>query len=126
MEKVIVPNSVRRLGSSAFSSCSHLRAVLFEENSHLERIESRCFYGCGFTEITIPKSVRFIGDEAFCKCCNLSKLSVAANSLPRHVGYRAFAETRLAPQQQHFIWTLEEKRPEEVEEEWEESDEDNT
>ena len=70
----------------------------------------------------IPKSLRSVGEEAFCGCERLSRLCIEEGSTLEHVGYRAFARTRLAPEQLDFLATLEEREPEEAEEDYDEED----
>ena len=43
VEKLIIPNTVRELGHSAFSWCEKLREVVFEPDSRLEAIREFCF-----------------------------------------------------------------------------------
>ena len=67
----------------------------------------------------IPKSLRSVGEEAFCGCARLSRLCLEEGNALEHVGYWAFARTRLAPEQLAFLAALEEREPEEAEEDWE-------
>ena len=89
-----------------------------------KRQEARglCFSGCGLTEMPIPKSLRSVGEEAFCGCARLSRLCIEEGSALEHVGYRAFARTRLSPEQLGFLAGLEEREPEKAEEDREEED----
>ena len=122
VERVFVPRSVRRLGRHAFAGCERLCEVVLEQGSRLERIGDLCFSGCGLTEMPIPKSLRSVGEEAFCGCERLSRLCIEEGCALEHVGYRAFARTRLAPEQLAFLAVLEEREPEEAEEDREEED----
>lgn len=68
IEKVTIPNNLIRIGEYAFSSCSKLRYLNFEENSQLEEIGIRAFYGSREiigTPLIIPDSVKIIGNYAF-------------------------------------------------------------
>ena len=122
MERVFVPRSARRLGRHSFAGCERLCEVVLEQGSRLERIGDLCFSGCGLTEMPIPKSLRSVGEEVFCGCERLSRLCIEEGSALEHVGYRAFARTRLAPEQLGFFAGLEEREPAEAEEDYEEED----
>ena len=65
MEEVHIPKSIVTLGASAFSYCTNLKEVTFEEGINLETINGGTFDGTSsLEEITIPKSVKTL-DEAF-------------------------------------------------------------
>jgi hypothetical protein len=62
------------LGRDAFSGCSKLSSVTF--NDSLREIPGRCFSGCvNLAEADVPPSVAKIGDEAFSRCRNMPSLS---------------------------------------------------
>ncbi len=94
---VTIPSSVTSIGEYAFSSCSSLTNITFEDNSQLESIGSRAFYNCNsLTSITISSSVTSIGSYAFQYChklveiINLSRLSIRAGSNGYgYIGYYA-------------------------------------
>ena len=68
---IVIPNSVTRIGSSAFSGCSGLTSVTIPNS--VTSIGSSAFRGCsGLTSVTIPNSVTSIGDEAFRSCSGLT------------------------------------------------------
>lgn len=94
IERLVIPRSVKTLGAGAFHCCSHLREVAFESDSHLETIETECFFFCAFTRITIPKNVRDIGARAFLNCRNLAFVCFEEGSRLSHVGRWAFSGTR--------------------------------
>ena len=56
-EIVIIPNSVERLGESAFYKCKQLHEIIFEPGSRLKTIKRRCFRGSELRKIVIPKNV---------------------------------------------------------------------
>ncbi len=62
---VIIPSTVRSIGSSAFANLSTLTSVSFAPDSHLVEIGERAFYGCPIESIEIPASVEVIGQLAF-------------------------------------------------------------
>lgn len=87
IEKVIIPEGIKKIGSSAFEDCDGLKEVVFPgtltdigENAFrycgsltkatlkkgLKTIGNKAFYGCDLETITsIPSSVTFIGADAF-------------------------------------------------------------
>ena len=63
-QSTIIPNSVRRIGNSAFSRCSSLSSVVIPDS--VTSIGSFAFTGCSsLTSVTIPNSVTSIGEYAF-------------------------------------------------------------
>lgn len=95
-ESVVIPDSVRRIGMSAFNHCIRLESVVLPENlreigasaflecrslhvvrveSGLEKIGARCFRGCvNMSAITFPPTLKKIGSAAFADCRNLRKI----------------------------------------------------
>ena len=66
LTSITIPSSVTSLGEYAFSGCSALETVSFEDNSQLESIGERTFSYCSnLTSIEIPSSVTSIGSSAF-------------------------------------------------------------
>ncbi|OHT17625.1 hypothetical protein TRFO_00893 [Tritrichomonas foetus] len=60
---VQIPNTVIRIGQSAFENCTKLSEVVFEDSSQLHSIEPRAFYNCSrFKKIN------------FLKCSKLKKI----------------------------------------------------
>ena len=68
---VIIPDSVTKIGSYAFSMCS---VSSLEIPDGVTNIGSYAFYGCGLESVKIPDSVKRIGDDAFFGCKWLSKV----------------------------------------------------
>ena len=73
IERLIIPNTVKKLGDSAFSNCVRLREVVFESDSQLETIGSYCFERCGLREFVVPESVKDIGFGIFLGCWHMSE-----------------------------------------------------
>ncbi|MCI6861674.1 MAG: leucine-rich repeat protein [Prevotella sp.] len=74
-QNTIIPNGVRSIGSSAFSSCSGLTSITIPES--VTSIGRYSFRNCsGLTSITIPKSVKSIDYDAFYGCSGLKKVIV--------------------------------------------------
>ena len=70
LKSIVIPASVTTIGAYAFSGCTNLTSVTFEEGSKLETLDTS-FYDSGITEFTIPKNVKKIESIAF---MNLSSL----------------------------------------------------
>lgn len=74
---VIIPNSVKELGHSCFSSCRSLTNVVFEKESHVEKIDTNAFFYCSsLTTFTLPNSVKEIGIAIFSYCYNFQELKL--------------------------------------------------
>ena len=70
-----IPNSVTKIGDSAFCYCKSLTSVTIP-NSVIE-IENSAFNGCAsLRSITIPDSVTKIGDSAFDFCESLTNVTI--------------------------------------------------
>jgi uncharacterized repeat protein (TIGR02543 family) len=68
----IIPSSVIYIGSYAFSGCSALTSVIFEENSQLTNIGESAFSNCSsLVSLTIPEGVQAIGNNTFYGCSSL-------------------------------------------------------
>ena len=95
IEKLIIPNCVKKLGNYAFSNCVRLREVVFEAGSQLETIGRYCFSSCGIERMTVPRSVRDIGNDAFDGCRRLCSFAFEDGSLLEHVGRNVLLGTQL-------------------------------
>ena len=64
LEKIIINDNLKVIGSYAFNTCKNLKEVILPEE--FLSIEKRAFYKCSsLKKIKIPNSVRIIDDEAF-------------------------------------------------------------
>ena len=63
LQHLVIPDTVKKIGASAFSGDTKLETVRLSQN--LERIESNAFTSCPIKEIQFPDSVSFIGGGAF-------------------------------------------------------------
>ena len=72
LEKVRLPETLKRIEYGAFRDCRNLKGVQFP--STLEEIGLRAFEGSGFESVTTPLAVRIIHQSAFCRCQNLKRV----------------------------------------------------
>ena len=87
IQSVVIPESVTKIGESAFSDCSSLTSVTIPEG--VTEIGERAFYGCSsLTSVTIPEGVTRIGDWAFKGCSSLTSVTIP-ESVTR-IGDKAF------------------------------------
>ena len=92
LEEVVLPKSIKYVGSHCFSRIPTLRKVTFHEG--IEEIGSVSFLECGkLTSIVIPNSVTTIGGSAFGGCYNLTDVKLSENLTTLESG--AFSETGL-------------------------------
>ena len=105
-----VPNTVKKIGASAFEDCFGLTGVTLPDN--ISSIGYEAFYDCesltnllipdsvtnidafafsssGLTSVTIPDSVVSIGTNAFASCFNLANVNLA-NGIT-NIGWGVFA-----------------------------------
>lgn len=72
VKEVVLPNSVREIGFSAFDRCYDLEKVTLNEG--LVTIKSYAFSKTKIKEIIIPKSVKSIDETSFSGCKDLEKV----------------------------------------------------
>ncbi len=72
---VVIPESVTKIGDSAFFSCSGLTSITIPGS--VMSIGDQAFSYCrGLTNVTIPDSVMKIGDDAFAGCSGLKSVTI--------------------------------------------------
>ena len=82
-----VPQGTERIGSGAFSSCSHLKEIFLPDG--VLDLQDHAFYGCsGLTRIGLPSSACRIGNGCFSGCSKLTELVIPEGV--SSVGYLAF------------------------------------
>lgn len=75
LKTVIILDSVKSIGRSAFEDCSNLTNITMSNN--LTSIGVYAFWGCtALTSITIPKSLKIIGYSAFWDCTNIKDVYI--------------------------------------------------
>ena len=86
---LLIPEGVKKVGSGAFHSCKALRGTL-RLPSTLEKIDDSAFAVCNFTcELVLPSSLTYIGENSFGDCRNLYGELHLPDKLT-YLGYRAF------------------------------------
>ena len=87
---LVIPNSVKEIGRSAFNGCTGFNGTLTLSNK-LETIGSYAFYGCsGFTgSLILPNSLTTIGELAFQECEGFTELTLpnALSVIPNQAFY---------------------------------------
>jgi len=74
---IVLPNTLKYIGNSAFENCYGLKTVTFENNSQLETIGDNAFDGCTvLNKIEIPENVNSVGEAAFIGCINLDEIHI--------------------------------------------------
>ena len=75
LTSVTIPNSVTTIGNNAFSGCSSLTSVTIPNS--VTTIGWYTFSGCSsLTSVTIPNSVTTIGSNAFYNCKSLTSVTI--------------------------------------------------
>ena len=89
LETLSIPAYVTEIGVGAFTDCSSLKTLTFEEGSKLEAIKGSAFMNCvSLQSVIIPASVKEIGIGAFFECTALT--SVVINEGTLLIGAYAF------------------------------------
>lgn len=79
IEEVIMPSTLKRIGDEAFSECSNLKVVQF--NECLKEIGDFAFSECeSLKKLIFPESINFIGNNCFEYCINLETVVFKNNS----------------------------------------------
>ena len=66
MDKVVIPEGVKRIGEMAFFECGELSTVVLPDS--LESIGEGAFYSCALRKVKIPASVSVIPANCFARC----------------------------------------------------------
>ena len=89
--EVTINKSIKSIGGSAFSECTALNNVIFEEGTQIEDLDWRAFYDCrSLTVFHVPDSVTRIGTEVFAGCKSLETVNISKNSKLHLLEYGAF------------------------------------
>lgn len=60
-QKVIIPSSVTEIQKEAFKGWENLREIVFDDDSHIQKIGVGAFSETSLEAFTAPKSLREIG-----------------------------------------------------------------
>ena len=86
IEKIVIPDSVKRIGKNAFDHCEKLKELSLP--SSLESIGENAFSACRkIKSFSIPESVKRIGQRAFAGCSGIKEFSFPSSieEVPEHV-----------------------------------------
>ena len=70
LESIVIPSTVKHIGSSAFSYCNKLESVSLN-SCNITQINRNTFMSTDITSITLPDTVKFIDQQAFYGCANM-------------------------------------------------------
>ena len=78
LSSIVIPNGVTRIGDWAFRGCSSLKSLVIPNS--VTSIGNYAFYGCSsLNNLVIPDGVTSIGDRAFEDCSSLKSLVLPDN-----------------------------------------------
>lgn len=72
LEKVTLPSTVTYIAYGAFSNCTNLKEVIYENG--IETINQSAFYNTAIENLNLPNSLKTIGNGAFQKCSLLKNI----------------------------------------------------
>lgn len=88
IKSVTIPDSVRKIGESAFNGRDGLKNIDFGKG--VKEIGNRAFFGCaGLKSVTLPDGVKTIGANAFESCGNLEEITLGKGV--KEIGEYAFS-----------------------------------
>lgn len=77
LEKVVLPDGIKRIGDRAFNECEKLESINFPNS--IEELGIACFYNCSLKQIIIPTGLKEISQSSFKGCGNLSDIFIPKN-----------------------------------------------
>ena len=90
-KKIILPNTLKVIGSYAFYNCNNLESITIPDS--VESIGGSAFYFCSsLRQINIPSGVSNIYSFTFYSCSNLESVQFSENSKLANIGYGAFSD----------------------------------
>lgn len=75
LTEIVIPNSIKTINESAFSGCSMLYSIKFEDTPSITEIMSNAFSGTALESFTFPDSITKIGSEVFSSCNLITSVS---------------------------------------------------
>jgi len=86
LKKVVLPSSLKRIGTSAFYGCTKLEEINFPDG--LQVIGNYAFFKCkSLKTVELPSSVESMGSNVFQECTGLQSVSIPGNlkTVPSYV-----------------------------------------
>ncbi len=73
--RIVIPNTVKSVGESAFDYCESLTSITFSKNQKVIEY-GMCYYCTKLTSVTIPEGITSIDNSAFFCCDSLKKVTL--------------------------------------------------
>ncbi len=93
IKRVTIPASVKEIGADAFSGCTALERVIFEDDTDMKTLGSSIFFNTGLVYIELPRTAN-IPTSLFLQCSKLKAVFIKAGVTG--VGIGAFSETAIS------------------------------
>lgn len=96
MARIILPETIRRIGTHAFYGCSALRSIPLPHG--LTEIAAHTFSGClALESLTLPENMAKIGGYAFydCRCLKSLEIPQGVQALGRYAFYNCRSLTKI-------------------------------
>jgi hypothetical protein len=82
IESVVLPETLKTIGASAFRSCSKLSKI--DIPNSVETIERDAFEFCiGLKEIRFPEGLKTMGDQAFANCSAVEQMDLSRTKITK-------------------------------------------
>lgn len=94
LQRVEFPKKLKQLGNQAFSQCTALKEVVFEEGCELEYMGTGCFTQTAITKIKLPKGLKKLAFAAFESCKSLRAVILPEDTQLTAIEKAAFAFDR--------------------------------
>lgn len=91
-----IPETVTRIGNSAFNLQHELSTVTFHPNTQVTSIGKRAFFGSTLTSFVVPKTVLTIEDSAFTAMSELTSFTFELNSQLQSMGHLVFESNHIS------------------------------
>lgn len=95
IQKVSIPQFIKKIGSFAFSGCKKLESIEFPKNSKIESIDEYAFNSTSIEKISIPSKIEKIEEGTFSECSKLKAIEFSEDSELKFIGSEAFAYSSL-------------------------------